>query len=68
MPGETNAEEYLWGQQGNAYPKSGSPRSDQLAKRFPELVRAGGGVDPQEAIVALLDRIAELEARIDGDN
>lgn len=59
-------EDMIWGKLGNVYPNSGSPKNDTLLKRFPELMRAGGGVDPQEAIVSLLDRITELEAKLDG--
>lgn len=58
-------EDIIWGKEGNVYPKSGSPSVGLLASRFPELKTAKGGVDPQEAIVSLLDRITELEARVD---
>ena len=63
-----NEEEMIWADalRVNAGLQPGSPSNDVLLTRFPELMRAGGGVDPQEAIVALLDRIAELEARLDG--
>lgn len=61
-------EDALWGEQKRKrqdHLASGTPSKGLLADRFPELMTAGGGVDPQEALVALLDRIAELEARVD---
>lgn len=66
--GGTIEEQAAWGEEYRKAAKLavGSPNNDGLVKRFPELMRAGGGVDPQEAIVSLLDKIAELEAKIDG--
>lgn len=57
-------EGFIWNQEHNPF-GPGSPHNDVLALRFPHLMRAQGGVDPQEAIVALLDKIVELEAQID---
>ena len=61
-------EDAIWGELKRKQNKLalGSPSVGLLADRFPELITAGGGVDPQEAIVTLLDRIAELEARLNG--
>lgn len=57
-------EDFIWNQANNPF-GPGSPHNEVLALRFPHLVTAQGGVNPQEAIVALLDKIVELEAQID---
>lgn len=60
-------EELIWGEgkrkEGRLGP--GTKTDRVLADRFPELINAGGDIDPREAIVSLLDRIEELTRRVE---
>lgn len=57
----------VWSRESNPYKEPLKREQTQavLAKQFPELVTAGGTVDPNEVLMALLDRVKELEARVD---
>jgi hypothetical protein len=56
-------ENFIWQSEANMYILS-EQATDMLALKFPELIRANGTVDSSEAIVTLLDRIAELSERV----
>lgn len=60
-------EELIWGEgkrkEGRLGP--GTKTDRVLADRFPELINAGGDIDPREAIVSLLDKIEELTRRVE---
>jgi len=66
VPGQPD-ESSIFAQQSKVHPHPGSSPNEitaVLAQKFPELVRAGGSVDPTEALVMLLDKMAELEQRL----
>lgn len=59
-------EHAVWAGQGNEH-GDGSPADDGLlSKYYPELVQDNGSIDPKLVLVTLIEKIKELEDKLDG--